>query len=87
MRYTGKTFRAWAVSQLLRVPAGFLAGQHGRGAVSRQPPGQRGGPLGRVGVDRQGHRAGWLPCTGRVRVREKTDFFSLTTHHDSGGAT
>ena len=50
-------------------PAHRLAGQHGRGALSRQPAGQRGEPPGRGGVDRPGHRPRGAVCRTGVRAR------------------
>ena len=50
-------------------PAGHLAGQHRRGALPRQPAGQRGKPPGRGGVDRQGGRARGAARRTGVRAR------------------
>ena len=49
--------------------AGRVAGQHGRGAVPREPPGQRGEPLRRGGVDRPGGRLGGAARREGVRAQ------------------
>ncbi len=53
-------------------PAGRVVGQHGRGALPRQPTGQRGESPGRGGVDRQGGRTGGAPRRTGVRAGTRT---------------